>query len=126
MTTPRPRPGRILTPAPPAKRTPEGDALREVAAALERIAAALERLAPPGTDGGAPTMTTPAYADRDDPRNGPDYQTGRKCIEGCGRPAGTAWSPLWCFECNAERMDRIDRSLRAIASSRGDVSDDSP
>jgi hypothetical protein len=49
-----------------------------------------------------------AYRLRGDPRNGPGYHTGELCIvPGCRRPAGTWWSPLWCFEHNVERMDRI-------------------
>lgn len=48
------------------------------------------------------------YNDPKDPRNGPKYHTGKPCIEkGCGRPAGTAWSPYWCYEHNVERIDRI-------------------
>ena len=61
------------------------------------------------------------YADRDDPLNGSDYQTGKPCIEpGCERPAGTAWSPYWCFEHNVERLDRITASLETIAEGMSD------
>ena len=43
------------------------------------------------------------------------YHTGKKCIEpGCYNPAGTAWSPLWCQSCDAERRRRIGSSLRAM------------
>jgi len=49
------------------------------------------------------------YNDKSDPGNGPKYHTGKPCIErGCERPAGTYWSPLWCVECNIERIDRIN------------------
>ncbi len=49
------------------------------------------------------------WADADDPRNGSDQHTGKPCIEkGCDNPAGTAWSPHWCFPCNVERIQRID------------------
>lgn len=53
--------------------------------------------------------------DPNDPLNGPEHHTGKLCVEGCGRPAGTAWSPHWCQPCNAERMDRISRNLRRMA-----------
>jgi hypothetical protein len=44
--------------------------------------------------------------------NGPEYHTGKPCIEkGCDEPAGTAWSPLWCQRHNAERLDRISGRL---------------
>lgn len=59
-----------------------------------------------------------AYQDPAHPGNGPKYRTGKFCIEGCGRPAGTRWSPFWCFECNVERMDRVGAQLAALA--RGD------
>ena len=54
------------------------------------------------------------YADPSHPYNGSEYHTGEPCIEGCGNPAGTWWSPLWCFPCNVERMDRIQRDLEAL------------
>jgi hypothetical protein len=51
----------------------------------------------------------PGYDDRDDPGNSSEYWTGKKCIEsGCNNPAGTKWSPYWCFECNVKRIKRID------------------
>lgn len=55
-----------------------------------------------------------AFDDPKDEGNGPEYHTGKKCIEGCGRPAGTAWSPHWCFECNVVRMRRIEKNLREM------------
>lgn len=55
------------------------------------------------------------YADPDYSGNGSEYHTGELCIEGCGRPAGTAWSPHWCQPCNTARMDRISASLKEIA-----------
>jgi len=57
----------------------------------------------------------PKYEDPDDTLNGPRYQTGKLCIERCGRPAGTAWSPYWCWRCNADRIGRISRSLNELA-----------
>lgn len=56
----------------------------------------------------------------EDPRhegNSERHHTGKHCIErGCERPAGTAWSPLWCHPCNVTRMRRIDGSLRRAAA----------
>lgn len=54
------------------------------------------------------------FDDRDDPGNSDGYLTGKLCLNGCGRPAGTAWSPYLCFECNVERISRIDEQLREI------------
>ena len=57
------------------------------------------------------------YRDPSDPGNGLRYRTGETCIEPeCDRPAGTAWSPHWCFECNVQRMDRINRQLESWRS----------
>lgn len=53
------------------------------------------------------------YEDPSDPLNGPEHLTGKPCIERCGRPAGTAWSPFWCQPCNSERMNRIGSFLRS-------------
>ena len=56
------------------------------------------------------------YQDPNHPLNGPEYWTGRPCIEpGCNEPAGTWWSPLWCHGCNVKRMDRITKSLENIS-----------
>ena len=60
-----------------------------------------------------------AYDDKNDDGNGPKYHTGKKCIDGCGRPAGTAWSDYWCFECNVDRMRKINENLKVIASKFG-------
>lgn len=58
----------------------------------------------------------PAFADPNHPGNGPAYHTGRPCIKaGCFRPAGTWWSPHWCFECNVERIRKISASLDQLA-----------
>jgi hypothetical protein len=58
-----------------------------------------------------------AYEDTSNPGNSPAHHTGKRCIEdGCGNPAGTAWSPLWCQACNANRMRRIETSLREMQS----------
>lgn len=54
------------------------------------------------------------HQDPNDPANGPKYHTGKPCIEGCGRPAGTYWSKYWCQPCNAKRMDSISASLESM------------
>ena len=56
-----------------------------------------------------------AFEDPDHAGNGPEHHTGEPCVEqGCERPAGTWWSPLWCHECNVVRMRRISRNLEGI------------
>ena len=58
------------------------------------------------------------YNDPNNPGNGSKYHTGKSCIEpGCERPAGTAWSPYWCFEHNIERIDRISGQFCALFES---------
>lgn len=50
------------------------------------------------------------------------HEGGRKCAEaGCKREASTVlnhrkggWSPLWCPQCDEERVQRIDKSLYAM------------
>jgi hypothetical protein len=54
------------------------------------------------------------YDDPNHEGNSAKYHTGKLCIEGCGRPAGTAWSPYWCFECNVERINRINEQFEQI------------
>jgi hypothetical protein len=52
------------------------------------------------------------YDDPLDPRNGAKYHTGKPCVEpGCEEPAGTAWSPHFCFKHNVERFNRIDKAF---------------
>lgn len=56
-----------------------------------------------------------AFEDPNHEGNSEKYHTGKICItEGCENPAGTAWSPFWCFECNVERMKRVSRQLEAF------------
>lgn len=44
--------------------------------------------------------------------NSSTYHTRKKCIEdGCDKPAGTAWSPYWCWECHSKRLNRITGNL---------------
>ena len=55
------------------------------------------------------------YDDPDSPGNSSVYHTGKKCIEpGCTDPAGTAWSPHWCFAHNVERINRINDQLNRL------------
>ena len=52
------------------------------------------------------------YEDPKDGGNAERWHTGRECaLEGCSRPAGTAWSPFWCFEHSRDRVERIRREL---------------
>ena len=47
--------------------------------------------------------------------NSSAYHTGKECMtEGCINPAGTAWSPYWCFECNAKRIRELDKQFDAL------------
>ena len=56
-----------------------------------------------------------AYQDPAHDGNSAKYHSGKPCYtKGCKEPAGTWWSPLWCFKHNVERMDRITKSLEAI------------
>lgn len=53
-----------------------------------------------------------AYEDPNSPGNSPVYHTGKSCLEkGCNKPAGTYWSPWWCFEHNVERIRRINKGI---------------
>jgi hypothetical protein len=55
------------------------------------------------------------YKNPDYEGNSSKYHTGKECIEpDCHNPAGTWWSSLWCFECNAKRMDGISKSFEEI------------
>jgi hypothetical protein len=68
-------------------------------------------------------MQLEKYKDPNDEFNSPKYHTGKDCIEpGCSKPAGTWWSPLWCFECNVKRIDRISGQFEMIlgATTQGD------
>jgi hypothetical protein len=61
------------------------------------------------------------FEDPADSGNSSKWHTGKPCIEkGCAEPAGTAWSHLWCFKHNAERIKRIDASLKALAATEGE------
>jgi hypothetical protein len=60
-----------------------------------------------------------AYKDPHDEGNSAKYHAGKECIEeGCSKPAGTAWSPYWCFECNVKRIERVNKGFaRALGGS---------
>jgi hypothetical protein len=50
--------------------------------------------------------------------NSSKYHTGKKCIEnGCDKPAGTKWSPFWCWECNSKRLNYISSQFEKLAAS---------
>jgi hypothetical protein len=56
-----------------------------------------------------------AFEDSNHRGNSSIYHTGKKCIEQeCKKPAGTAWSPYYCFDCNVKRIKRIDSQLKNI------------
>jgi hypothetical protein len=56
-----------------------------------------------------------AFEDPNHEGNSPKYHTGKPCIEpGCDKPAGTWWSPYWCFEHNVERIKRVTRQFDEI------------
>jgi len=55
------------------------------------------------------------YDDINHPGNSKKYHTGKECItEGCHNPAGTAWGPYWCFECNVKRIEKIDKAFKKL------------
>ena len=56
-----------------------------------------------------------AFEDSDHEGNSAAYHTGKRCVtKGCKEPAGTWWSPHWCFKHNVERIRGIDASLNDI------------
>jgi hypothetical protein len=60
-----------------------------------------------------------AYEDPFHEGNSPSYYTGKPCIiPGCDKPAGTWWSPYWCFEHNVERIKRISKQFDDILNNR--------
>ena len=55
------------------------------------------------------------YKDPSDPGNSTEHHTGEVCVEhGCNEPAGTAWSPVWCFACNVKRMERVTAGFASV------------
>jgi len=68
-------------------------------------------------------MSIPAYKDPKHEGNGERYRTGKRCIGHprgfkCDEPAGTKWSPHWCFDCNVKRIDGINASLDRMLGPR--------
>lgn len=58
-------------------------------------------------------MSDRPYADRNHPGN--KLRPRVKCV-GCGKlGCVTYWGP-WCFDCNVERIDRINRAFAPIAA----------
>ena len=56
------------------------------------------------------------YQDPAHDGNSAQYHSGKSCrTKGCKEPAGTWWSPLWCFRHNVERMDNISSTLESMA-----------
>jgi len=56
------------------------------------------------------------YENPDHDGNSAKWHTGKRCVEkGCKKPAGTWWSPLWCFDHNVERMKRVSAGLKDAA-----------
>ena len=56
------------------------------------------------------------YADPMHEGNSERYHTGKRCTEANRKnPAGTMWSPHWCFKHNKDRMARIIASLKDAA-----------
>jgi hypothetical protein len=52
------------------------------------------------------------YEDPDHDGNSSKWHTGKQCVEkGCRKPAGTWWSPVWCFDHNVERMKRVTAAM---------------
>lgn len=62
-------------------------------------------------------MTTlTAFEDPNHEGNSAAYHTGKPCrTKGCTAPAGTWWSPHWCFAHNVERIKRIESGLNDAA-----------
>jgi hypothetical protein len=47
--------------------------------------------------------------------NSAKYRSGRSChTKGCKEPAGTWWSPHWCFAHNVERIHRIEAGINDV------------
>jgi len=55
------------------------------------------------------------YNDRTCEGNSAKHHTGKICIEpGCNNPAGTAWSPYWCVDCNIERINLVTKQMEDL------------
>lgn len=56
-----------------------------------------------------------AYRDPDDRGNSTKFHTGTTCIvPECNDPAGTYWSPYWCFNHNVKRINKINDHLASM------------
>ena len=100
---------------PVERRREVADHLAECSTCAESWRIALQMGATPQAPFPPPEKKLEAFEDPDQPGNGANYHTGKPCIEdGCTEPAGTAWSPLWCFRHNVERMRRISASLERM------------
>lgn len=54
------------------------------------------------------------YQDKNNELNSLKHQNKGKCVT-CGKtPRGTYWSEYFCADCNIERMDRINESLKQM------------
>jgi hypothetical protein len=61
-----------------------------------------------------------AFEDPAHPGNNAVYHAGKPCaVTGCEAPAGTWWSPHWCFTHNVERIHRVSRQLEEFCAGRG-------
>lgn len=56
------------------------------------------------------------YRDPNHHLNGKEYHTGELCRKCRKRPAGNAWSDTLCWQCNADRIDGLERRLQEIAN----------
>jgi len=58
------------------------------------------------------------YEDPDHKGNSPKFHIGKPCvIPGCAEPAGTLWSPHWCFTHSMERIREINKNLKWMSES---------
>jgi hypothetical protein len=48
--------------------------------------------------------------------------SGKDCFD-CGKPAGTAWGPYFCPDCDVKRLDKIEANLKSIQASLMGASD---
>jgi hypothetical protein len=55
------------------------------------------------------------YEDPEAEENSEKYWSGKECIvKGCSKPAGTAWSPHWCFKHNVQRLNNITKQFTKL------------
>ena len=64
-------------------------------------------------------MTLKAFENPKHIGNSRKYHTGKLCaFPGCEEPAGTAWSPFWCFKHNVDRIKRISKQFEDILNEK--------